>query len=79
MSLRNDCYKQLSDLVKLFSLLSADGVKGLLLFTYPEEEVQENFFLEKGKIFVYLTIKLHLFIAVQLYCALPCTKKSLYC
>lgn len=42
---RSHCYKQLPDLVKIFSLLSADGVKGLPLLTHPKEELQGNFFL----------------------------------
>lgn len=54
MSLRNHCYKQLPDLVEIFSLLSADGVKGFPLFTHPKEELQGNFFLERENLYVYL-------------------------
>lgn len=56
MSLRNHCYKQLAELVQIFSLLSADGVKGLLLFTHPKEELQGKFFLERGNLYVHVLL-----------------------
>lgn len=64
---RSHCYKQLPDLVKIFSLLSADGVKGLPLLTHPKEELQGNFFLFA---YVHLLVTLPLFFGIQLYCAL---------